>query len=97
MARDYKRKTQKAKWTREELRKALDAIKSSRKIRDVSRTFGIHEATLRTRIKAKNIEGPKLGRNPRFSIEQENEIKSCYYDGQTVLWHYMHPAGKDSV
>ncbi|XP_049961752.1 uncharacterized protein LOC126481835 [Schistocerca serialis cubense] len=51
MGRYYKRKTQKAKWMQEELCKALDAIKSGRKIREVSRAFGIHEATLRTRMK----------------------------------------------
>ena len=75
MTRDYERKTQKGQWTQEQLQKALDAIKSGKKIRQVARTFGIHEATLRTRLKAKNTEGPKLGRNPTFSNEQENEIK----------------------
>ncbi|XP_049772017.1 uncharacterized protein LOC126153263 [Schistocerca cancellata] len=75
MGRYYKRKTQKAKWTQEELCKALDAINSGRKIREVSRAFRIHEATLRTRMNIKNTEGPKLGRYPTFSTEQENEIR----------------------
>ncbi|XP_046991117.1 uncharacterized protein LOC124596137 [Schistocerca americana] len=72
MGRYYKRINQEAKWTQEELCKSLDAIKSGRKIGGVSRAFGIHETIPRTRMKAKNTEGPKLRSNPTFSTEQEN-------------------------
>ncbi|XP_047108578.1 uncharacterized protein LOC124777278 [Schistocerca piceifrons] len=75
IGRYYKRINQEAKWTQEELCKSLDAIKSGRKIGGVSRAFGIHETIPRTRMKAKNTEGPKLRSNPTFSTEQENEIR----------------------
>lgn len=76
MPREYVRKTQRAKWTEEQLNKALDSIRGGRKIREVARAFEIHEATLRTRMKMGNKEGPKLGRKPIFSYEQEKELEN---------------------
>lgn len=74
MPRNYKRKTEKAKWSEEQFRCAIAAIEGGRKIREVGRAFGIHEATLRTRMKAGNIGPSKLGRNPVFTEEQETEL-----------------------
>lgn len=51
MPSKYVRKSNVGNWTEETLKKALDAINSGRKIREVSRAFNIHEATLRSRKK----------------------------------------------
>lgn len=74
MPRYYERKTQKAKWTEEQLQKAIYAIQQGAKIRETARTYGIHEATLRTRMKAGDSNGPALGRKPTFTVEHEKEL-----------------------
>ncbi|XP_050065475.1 uncharacterized protein LOC126554433 isoform X2 [Aphis gossypii] len=74
MPRLYTRKTEKGKWTAEQLQAAILAFNSGRKIRDVGRTFGIAESTLRSRLKNQNFIKPKLGRKPTFSFEVEKEL-----------------------
>lgn len=74
MPRNYKRTTDKCKWTQETLDKAIAAIKSGRQIREFGRAFDIHKATLRTKMKSGNLGPPKLGSNPTFTEEQENEL-----------------------
>jgi len=74
MPRLYTRKTEKAKWTAEQLQAAILAINLGRKIRDVGRTFGIAESTLRGRLKNQNYGKLKLGRKPIFSYEVEKEL-----------------------
>jgi transposase-like protein len=71
MSRLYTRKTEKAKWTAEQLQAAILAINSGRKIRDVGRSFGIAESTLRGRLKNQDYGKSKLGRIPIFSYEVE--------------------------
>lgn len=68
------RKTTKAKWTEEDLQKAKDARASGRSIREVAREFNIPVTTLYDRLKSGNAEGPKMGRKPVFSKEQEEEM-----------------------
>lgn len=74
MPRTYARKTEKSKWTEDELRAAITAIKSGRKIREVGRSFNIPEATLRDKLKANINTKTKLGRKPVFNDEQETSI-----------------------
>lgn len=74
MPRKYERQTEKGKWTEETLKQAIAAIKSGRKIREVSRAFGIHEATLRTKIKSGQVGPPRLGRKTVFNEVQEKEL-----------------------
>lgn len=74
MPNKYVRKTNIAGWTKETLQEALEAIDSGRKIREVSRSFGIHEATLRARRRKNNTSGPRLGRPSTFSAETETEM-----------------------
>lgn len=75
----YTRKTQRGSFSAETLDAALNAIlKDGRKIREVARTYGIHEATLRRKLKIKNLtkdaKSESLGRAPVFSAAQEKEI-----------------------
>jgi hypothetical protein len=73
----YIRKTEKSKWTEEDLKTAIAAIQSGRKIREVGRSYNIPEATLRNKLKTNVNTKIKLGRKPvLFSSEQEAVIKS---------------------
>lgn len=76
MVRNRKRTTSKASWTGEELAAALAAIRDGEKIREVGRRFGIHEATLRKRLKQGVIGGPKMGTKTVFTEKQEKELAS---------------------
>lgn len=74
MAKKYKRRTEKAKWTKQQLEAAAKAVGNGRPVREVGRSFNIPESTLRDRIKARNFENAKLGRNPVFSEDQERAL-----------------------
>jgi hypothetical protein len=76
MPRTYIRKTEKSKWTEEDLKTAIAAIQSGRKIREVGRSYNIPEATLRDKLKTNINTKVKLERKPVFSNEQEAVIKS---------------------
>jgi hypothetical protein len=76
MPRTYIRKTEKSKWTEEDLKTVIAAIQSGRKIREVGRSYNIPEATLRDKLKTNINTKVKLGRKPVFSNEQEAVIKS---------------------
>jgi hypothetical protein len=76
MPRTYIRKTEKSKWTEEDLKTVIAAIQSGRKIREVRRSYNIPEATLRDKLKTNVNTKMKLGRKPVFSSEQEAVIKS---------------------
>lgn len=70
------RATAKGKWSSEQLNAAVRAVKNGRKIREVSRAFGIPESSLRTRMKKGQFDGARLGRKPVFTHEQEVALVS---------------------
>lgn len=70
------RATTKGKWSSDHLKAAVQAIRSGRKIREVSRAFGIPESSLRTRMTKGQFESARLGRKPVFSHEQELALAS---------------------
>lgn len=76
MPRKYIRKTENKSYTEETLSKALEAIKKDgRKIREVGRSFGIPESTLRKYLLLNRPQAPRLGRKSVFSPETEEELK----------------------
>lgn len=76
MPRNRTRTTDKASWTEDQLTAALAAIRDGEKIRAIGRRFGIHEATLRKRLKLGLVGGPSMGRKAVFTKAQETEIAS---------------------
>lgn len=72
MPRNRPRTTTKAKWSKEDLGNAVQAVRDGQSIRKVSKIFSIPFSTLQERIK-KNIPitGPSLGRHSTFSQEKE--------------------------
>ncbi|KAF5307116.1 hypothetical protein FQR65_LT18450 [Abscondita terminalis] len=75
----YTRKTRRRSFSAEALNAALNAIvEDGRKIRELAKAFEIHEATLRRKLKIKNlmkdVKSESLGRAPVFSPPQEKEI-----------------------
>lgn len=75
----YTRKTQRGSFSSETIDAALKAIiEDGRKVREVARAFEIHEATLRRKLKIRNLmkesKSESLGRAPVFSQAQENDI-----------------------
>jgi hypothetical protein len=67
-----KRTTSKASWSQDQLKAALAAVRSGRKIREIGRQFDIHEATIRQQLKCNLTRGPKIGR--AFTEEQERKL-----------------------
>lgn len=74
MPRQYKRISNKASWTEENLNAALNAIAKGGSIRQVSLRFSIAKSTLQDRLKNKNTTRAVLGRKAVFSVEQEKEL-----------------------
>lgn len=78
MPRNYTRKTEKNSYSQENLKKALDAIKTDgRPIREVGRCFNIPESTLRKKL-SENCDvptPPRLGRKSTFSVQEETALK----------------------
>jgi hypothetical protein len=75
MPRTYIRKTERARWTKEDLKGALNDIANGIKIRRAARIHSIPFSTLQSRLKnQKTNPGSRLGRNSVFSEEQEEMI-----------------------
>lgn len=74
MPRTYIRKTEKAKWTSEDLAKALKSIQEGSSIRSASKTSGIPFSTLKERIKLKTLGDPSLGRKCDLPLEHEEAL-----------------------
>ena len=72
MVRSRERTTQKAKWSEEDLKKAIEAVRSGISKKKAAGNFGIPRSTLRDRLKAE--DNTSLGRKPVFSAEQEQQI-----------------------
>lgn len=66
----YIRKTNKATWDADKMKKALLFVANGGAIRDAGRRFGIPESTIRKRKKdydeRRDIEGPQMGPHPIF-------------------------------
>lgn len=71
MPRVYKRITQKAKWTEEDLKSAMKQVSDGKSVNSVSVQINIPRSTLRDRLKSKNASNPCMGRPAVFSKEQE--------------------------
>ena len=76
MPRNPIRTTTKAAWTEDQLKAAIDSVRNGEKIRAVGRKYGIHEATLRKRLKVGSTGGPNMGRKAVFNKTQESEISA---------------------
>lgn len=74
MPRNPIRTTTKAAWTEDQLKAAIESVRNGEKIRTVGRKYGIHEATLRKRLKVGLTGGPNMGRKAVFNKTQESEI-----------------------
>lgn len=74
MPRHYKRHTEKAAWTANDLVAAVGAVRSGRSLREVSRSFAIPRSTIQKRMKTNNLEGPSLGRSSVFSKVEEVQL-----------------------
>lgn len=74
MVSKYKRRTDKAKWTAEDLKAAIQAIVEGRTIRSVCKSSGIPFSTLQERLKKGQCSAPKLGRQSVFTSDQEISI-----------------------
>ena len=53
---------------------AINAVNSGRSTREVGRSFGLAESTIRLRMKTGNTSAAVLGRKPVLSPEQEKEL-----------------------
>lgn len=78
MVQTYNRRTNKAQWTPEQLRDAINDIQNGGfSIRAAGKEHGIPESTLRKKMKIaeeKRYEKGRLGRATTFSLEQETEF-----------------------
>lgn len=74
MVRSRERKTHKANWTEENLKRAIEAVQNGVSKKKASKDFGIPRSTLRDRLKSNEISKPTLGRKPVFSSDQEKQI-----------------------
>lgn len=68
------RTTTKAAQTKEQLKATIGFVRNDENIRAVGCKYGIHEATLRKRLKVGLIEGPNIGRKAVFNKTQVTEI-----------------------
>lgn len=93
MPRNYTRKTEINSYSAETLNNALGAIrKDGRKIREVGRSFGIPESTLRKQLKLTQSQQLRLGRKPIFNDQIESELKN-YILTLANLFYGLTPAG----
>lgn len=74
MVRNRQRKTDKAKWTANNMELAISAVKNGRSMREVSRSFSIPLTSLHDRIKNGKTVGPNMGRRTTFTTQQERDI-----------------------
>jgi hypothetical protein len=66
MPRIRGRTISKASWSQDQLKAALVAVKSDRKVREAGRKFDINGATVRQRLKLNLNSGQKMGRKTYF-------------------------------
>jgi len=75
MVRKYQRTTQRAKWTEEAMKAAIDDVANNiKKLREAARCYGIPVMTLSDRLKNRDSRKLPLGHEPVFTPEQEKEI-----------------------
>lgn len=75
MPKARERKTNKASWSEEAMRGAIQAVREgSTTIREASRRYSVPFSSLRDRLN-RGYYAPSMGRNAVFSKEQEAEIK----------------------
>lgn len=75
MPRQRARTTTKAKWTKDELAMAIEAVDAGNSLRSTAKKFGIPFSTLQERIKKKvPLTGPSLGRHSTFSPDAERAM-----------------------
>lgn len=75
MVRNYKRTTDRGKWSAENLKLAINAVKSGfETIRGAARDNGIPERTLRRHISANNEIKKCLGKKPELGAEVETKL-----------------------
>nr|XP_023021874.1 uncharacterized protein LOC111510207 [Leptinotarsa decemlineata] len=74
MARKYIRKTEKAKWTAEDLKKAKQAVDNGLSMRKAAENFGIPFSTLQVRLKSGTDSDPRLGRKCDFPPAHEEAL-----------------------
>lgn len=69
-------KKKKKLWNPENLKAALEAIRSGSKIKTAARNFSIPESTIRDRLKLGENYDPPMGRKATFTKEEEKEMVS---------------------
>ena len=74
MPRTRKRTTEKAKWTEESLKEAINAVLNGNSVKSTAKKYSIPRSTLRDRLKTNITDKPTLGRKPLFTAQQEKEI-----------------------
>lgn len=74
MVRSQERKTQKAKWTEENLQKAIKPVENGVYKKKAAKDLKIPRSTLRDRLKSEQFTKPLLGRKLVFNPEQETQI-----------------------
>lgn len=75
MPRVRKRTTERAKWSEQDLKEALQQVSEGKSVKSVALHFNIPRSTLRDRIKNNSTSNPSMGRNPVFNKEQEEILK----------------------
>jgi hypothetical protein len=73
MIRNYKRVTEKAKWSKEAMEDAVQCIQNGEPIRRVLRKKGIPFTTFQERVKVGTAKPPRPGEKFVFTREQELE------------------------
>ncbi|XP_014285908.1 uncharacterized protein [Halyomorpha halys] len=74
MVRNYKRKTERAKWTLDDLKKAKQGIAEGLSVRKAAQIFKIPSSTLRIRLKSGTDSLPNLGRRCDFPPAHEKAL-----------------------
>lgn len=72
--RSRERKIQKANWTEDDLKRAIEAVKNGVSKKKAPKDFSIPRSTLRDRLKSNESFEPLLGRKPVFNLDQEKQI-----------------------
>src|SRR6218665_956023 len=89
MVRNYKRKSDHAKYSADNLKRALEAFKTKEmSLRAASKQFGVPRATVQKRLKFSHLPEPcNLGRFKRtFVIEMENQLKQRVVEVEGIFY-----------
>src|SRR6218665_3496105 len=92
MVRNYKRKSDRAKYSADNLQRTLDAVKTKEmSLRAASKQFGIPRATIQKRLKCSHLPEPcNFGRFKRpFTIEMENQHQHHRLQKHPLLTHCL--------